>query len=386
MKDIALVIIGAILGVIADLLFRQKLLELNLKAKRFIFRRFYKTDPFSGKPSQLRFGNTITGWISLYGTGEHAIENSLLRAELDEQPIELPSDLRRLRDYTKATLQKKVSEGHSNIWNAQRFSLREFEPTRLGSIERLGLWFRFQLTDYAAYYAITSQLDKPVVFDMAGNLCTIRDKYFPMFDVERPNPYITHSFSIDLVVVTKQDNKVILVKRNNLVARSKNKFTVSVQEGMQYPLDLDEHGRPSFVKTAVRGLWEELGIDLDRINVTSSKIEFLNFGVLANISEYALLGCIKLPIRAYDVEQAYYDLAKDRGLETTNELYAVDFYPAPILEFIANHAPWTHHGIANLFYTMVRYWGYWEVKRTIKKFNRDEIVVFDERALELTGK
>ncbi|NTU75565.1 MAG: hypothetical protein HGA86_05535, partial [Anaerolineaceae bacterium] len=83
-----------------------------------------------------------------------------------------------------------------------------------------------------------------------GNILTLK-KYFPNFYIDRPNLYVTHSFGIDLVVITKKDNKVILVKRNNLVARSKNKFTVSVQEGMQYPLDLDEHGRPSFTKTAV---------------------------------------------------------------------------------------------------------------------------------------
>ena len=188
------------------------------------------------------------------------------------------------------------------------------------------------------------------------------------------------------MVITAKDQKIILVQRNAIVARSKNKFHVSVKEGMQYPLDIDEHGRPSFIKTAKRGLLEELGLDLDGMGVPPNKIEFLNFGVLADISEYALLGCIRLPLSAFDVEQAYFDIAKDRGLETTNKLYAVDFIPADILDFVNNHTPWTHHGIATLYYTMIRYWGYWETRQTIKEKMPESLILFDEISGHLTGK
>jgi hypothetical protein len=367
MTEVILLVIGAILGVIADIFLRQTILRFVLRIRRLIAKLTKRADPLAGHPDQLRFGNITTEWVSLHGTGELPLLLKHIRTYFVEEYVTLPRDLEVLRDRRRKELAKKVSDTESDIWNGERFALTSFNPTRYGRTEEIGLNFEFKLTDYAAFFAITLKADQlGLVNDDAGNPTTIREKYFPYFDLEKPNPYLTHSFGINLVVITK-DHKVILTQRNAFVANKKKFYSIPMNEGMQHPSDLDELGRPSFLKTATRGLWEELGIDPQIVNKEVRNIEFLNFGALARANEYALLGRVKLPIDSRELEQAYHVHAKDKAMETRHELYAVDYIPDVVLEFVNQHSPWTYNALATLYYMMVREWGYWETKRALAK-------------------
>jgi hypothetical protein len=367
MSEIVSLILGALIGVIADLLFRQRILRFSLQIRRMIARVTKRPDPLIDKPRQLRFGSVTTDWVSLHGTGELPLQPRYLRADLIEEYVTLPRDLDALRGEARKTLEERAKNVRADVWNAERFSLVRLSPTRYGRTEQMGVIFEFKLTDYAAFLAITLKADEHgLVKDEAGNPTTIREKYFPRFDPERPNPYLTHSFGINLAVIT-QDQKIILTQRNAFVTNQRNCYHIPVNEGMQFPQDMDEYARPSFTRTAIRGLWEELGIDCEALGVRTKGIEFLSFGALAKANQYALLGRVKLPLSAREVEQAYYMLAKDRGMETRHELYAVDYLPDSILEFVNLHQPWTHNGLATLYYTMVRQWGYWETKQAFAR-------------------
>jgi hypothetical protein len=228
----------------------------------------------------LKFGNVATDWFPLEGTGDLPIHPWHLRTLLVAECVALPNDLDALRIETGKEIELKRKLGTSPLWNGGQFSLVSFYPTRYGQTEEPGITFEFQLTDYAAYIGLTFRADEfGLVNDENGNPTTIRAKYFPRFYPERPNPYLTHSFGVNLAVIA-EDNKLMLTQRSDLVGSWKNMYHNSMNENMQYPQDMDEFGRPSFIKTAIRGLWEELGIELGALGLGSQVIEFLNFGAL----------------------------------------------------------------------------------------------------------
>ena len=197
-------------------------------------------------------------------------------------------------------------------WNNKRYALVGFRPTHYGISEESGLHCSFVLTDYASFLAINQQLDVPgLVSDAAGQGVTIREKYFPRFDTEKPNVYTTHSFGIDLCVITK-DQKMILVQRSEHVAVGKGLFSIPVDEGMLFPQDLDLAGQPSFLKAAKRGLLEEVGLDTEALGISDRRFEFLNFGAVATTNEYTILGVVHLPLDTDQVEEHYVGMARDR--------------------------------------------------------------------------
>ena len=210
-----------------------------------------------------------------------------------------------------------------------------------------------------------------LVIDPAGNPTTIRNKYYTKFDPEVPNKYLSHSFGINLSVISGKDKVITFVQRNAKVAVGKKWFSITMNEGMQYPNDIDENNKPSFIKTAVRGLIEEVGLDIFQIGLKYEDIEFLNFGARFDTNEYAILGSVKVPLTFREIEHAFINSAKDRGHETRHILYPCDFSIPDIVNFVNSHSPWSHHGLATVYYTMVRDWGYWEVKRelSISGFN-----------------
>lgn len=362
MNELLLMLVGAILGIIVDIMFRQTFLRFGLRVRQIVARLTKRRDPLADKPSQFRFGNILTEQVSLYGNGLLPLNSRYLRTSLIEEYVTLPKDLDDLRSRARVELETKKKKGESDVWNGTFFSLVNFYPTRYGILEEMGLNFEFKLSDYAAFSSITSKADQPeLVKDAAGNPTTIREKYFPYFDPKKPNPYLTHTFVIELAVITR-DDKIILVQRGDYVSVEKNAYTIAVNEAMQFPQDIDESGKPSFLRTALRGLDEELGISSENLGGKSPKIEFLNFKVLTDISDYGLSGMIKLPINAQEVETLYHLHAKDKALETLNNLCFVDYLPDAILEFVAGHGPWSPGGLLTLYYTMVREWGYWETK------------------------
>lgn len=364
---IAGAVLGAVLSVVAMIFLYQPLMSFILGGRRkwAKFRKY--VDPLAGKPNQLKFRNIITEWVSLHGTGEIPLLHKHLRTEFIKEYVSLPKDLEALRNHCREELEQKKKDVQSDVWNGKRFALVKYGPTRYGTKEKAGLCFAFKLTDYASFIAITSKADEVgQVKDEAGVPTTIRNKYFPYFDLDTPNPYLTHSFGINLVVITK-DRKIIFTQRNALVAKKSKYYSIPMNEGMQYPMDLNKDGQPSFLDASKRGLQEELGVEPEILGTDAKAIEFLNFGALAKANEYALLGRVKLPIGSLDLENRYQTHAKDKSLETCHKLYAIDYNPDAILEFVNTHKPWTHNGLATIYFAMVREWGYRETQSALSK-------------------
>lgn len=368
-------LIGAGLGVVADIFLRKPLLRCILRLRRLFARLLKREDPLGGERSQLRFGNVTTSWVSLHGIGEVPMRADRLTADLIDEFAPLPSDLAAIRDRRREELEQKARETRGEVWNGQRFSLVSVIPTRYDLTEEPGLEFEFKKTDYAAFLGLTLACDEPgLLTDEAGQPTTIREKYFSHFDPEKPNPVLTHSFGVNLCAITN-DSKILFTQRNAHVTNKRQCYHISMNEGMQYPTDIDERGRPSFLLTAIRGLWEELGIEPAKLRDPAKAIEFLNFGALSTENEYALLGRVRLPMKSAEVQQSFQHHAKDKGMETRHELHAVDYLPDQILDFVKTHSPWTPNGLATIYYCMVRQWGGSETRQALTRhpFPRDVV-------------
>jgi transcriptional regulator with XRE-family HTH domain len=302
----------------------------------------------------LEFANLRTQWVSLYGSSDDLIAPQDLSTELIPEYVVLPSDLHELREQSRRELDLLSRKKQSSVWNGKRFALISFERTSYGDEERIGLRCKFKLTDYAAFRSITMKPDvEGLVRDDAGRPTTIREKYFPAFDPVRPNPHLTHSFGISLAVISK-DEKIVFVKRSGHLANKTGMYSIAMNEGMQYPRDM-EAGQPSFVKAAMKGLFEELGFEPE----SALPLVFFNFGALARDNEYGLLGQVKLPVAFSTLVKLFALRAKDGGFETTRSLHAVDFDIEPVLRFIESHHPWSHHGLATVYFALWRKCG-WE--------------------------
>lgn len=317
-------------------------------------------------PHVLQFGLVRTHWVSLHGTGDDPLVSRLLRTELINEQVRLPGDLERIRDKRRDELKKLEERNQSRVWNGKRFSLIQHGPTRSSDDEVVGVCFGFRLTDYAAFDSITKQMDKPgLVCDDAKKPTTIRDKWFSEFDPDIPNEYCTHSFGINLSVITS-DRQIAFVQRSKNVANKPGQFHIAMNEGMKHPDDLDGDGRPSFLKTAQRGLREELG--LNESTYSPEDIQFTNFGALAFENEYGILGHVCIPFDYSALCRLFHDRAKDKGQETQHQLYMVQYDPDAIIRFVTSHRPWSHNALATIYYTIWREWGYdklWEALKNV---------------------
>lgn len=340
---------------------------------------------FAPNPSHLALGGVSIDWVPLAGSGEEPLVTDKLVARLDPRFVDLPPELQDLADRKRDELEGLQRAGDESIWNGKRFSLQAFQPTRDAAEEREGVRFDFRLTDYATYLAITAHMHSEGVRGRSGKVRTIAQQYY-RFDPAVPVTAVTHSFGVTLAVVTKDISpKLIVLRRGGKVARSKHKFHASVGEGMQYPMDLREDGHPSFLKTVSRGLDEELGIPVCELGDPRRYVQFLNFGVLESISEYGLIGRVLLPAPAALVERWFHDRAKDRDLESTHELFFVGYDLDTVSQFLATHGPWTHHGLAAIYFSLVAEFGYIQTRRSLDAAGLRERVLLDEPADLLTG-
>ncbi|MDQ0286805.1 hypothetical protein J2Z49_001922 [Desulfofundulus luciae] len=124
-----------------------------------------------------------------------------------------------------------------------------------------------------------------------------------------PVPEFATHFGVGIMVVTA-DGKIIFCERGP-TAVDAFVFFPSVAEGSSRPVDAGPNGGPDPYRTAVRGLAEELDLEISPDHVKS-----LSFGANAVLCEYALCGVVY-------VEQTEEEILSPRRLQYTA--------PAPLL-------------------------------------------------------
>jgi len=120
-------------------------------------------------PDRIVFGQAVTDWAPLEGGGDIPIRHAFLTTALEQRFVELPEDLRTLRERKLAEFKERTGVEGRTVWNGERYSLTQFHRTRNDVDEETGLHFKFVMTDYAMFQAATKVTVHPPAMHGAGN-------------------------------------------------------------------------------------------------------------------------------------------------------------------------------------------------------------------------
>lgn len=233
------------------------------------------------------------------------------------------------------------------VWNGKRYYLKSYSITRVHDDEQPRITFCFGPSDYLNYLATSLSLDREL--DVDGRKATLREIYLANPDPWGPPvSFLTHSFGINLAVITK-DNYALVAQRSRHVCSRPSVWGVAVNEGLQQPTDANEAGNPDFYKAAVRGVYEERGVSIRESG--SDWPLFLSFGLDWETYQYALLGRVRLNLTIKEVLEIREISCKDRW-----ETQRFEFFPFTLkhlASFLQDHGPWVPAGLVCLIHSLM---------------------------------
>ncbi|MEI8149362.1 MAG: hypothetical protein WCG53_02295 [Actinomycetes bacterium] len=247
----------------------------------------------------------IDGCISMYHrTG--GLAEGLVQCEFLENSISLPNDLRDIVNGLKT---------HEK--NGAKCRLVNYRPPLSDAQDYLQL--TFCPTDYYSFLAINTKLDEKLLL----NGMTVREKYWhSSFDL--PTSPFPNMFYVHLLLVSS-DNKAIIVRRSNHVEEYRGTWSATLEEQFRPKEAGDDYDRDVF-DTATRGVKEEIGIEVERKDVTffSLTFEFPNFNL-------GLAGVVKVKASAEDIWRTWHLGYTDREI---SRFAAVPFEAETIMPLI----------------------------------------------------
>jgi hypothetical protein len=205
--------------------------------------------------------------------------------------------------------------------------------------------FTFAKTGYFAFLATVMSLDEP----LPGGTTTLRQRYIPD-DENRiiPVPFLAVGFGIVLLLITG-DGFALFQRRSQNVGARAGELDVSVVETVDPLRDAAVTGpHPDLFRTAVRGAWEEAGVD----GLKPIDIHFLGFGVDFQFYQWNMLGWADIPSSAEDALGQ-----RSRGVPgkwETRRYEAVKFTPQSIFQYLANESMWST-GWCLVYWTLVNH-------------------------------
>jgi len=252
------------------------------------------------------------------------------------------SDLSRLIDEKRTVL-----DATPGVWNAEKLALRKVEVSRVGNLEAPSLTLHYGTTDYAAFQVVASAWEEQFRQGLDGGELTGEE----LLDVL---PGLSHSFGVNLTVETA-DDQLILTRRSAKTAGGKNLRHISVNEGMAL-VDVDPRtDLPDPYLTALRGISEELGVDLPDEPDIRSRITFHSLVCDVSRYEWALLGHVDLTQTEWT--NAAFVHARKLGMGPDDwESSSLEFIPmtkAAIEDALRSDHDWVGHGYVALVLSSV---------------------------------
>lgn len=214
--------------------------------------------------------------------------------------------------------------------------------SREGSDELPVLTLRFAETDHASFLAIAAEWESLMAAGLEGG--PLRGE--ELLDIL---PGLSNSFGINLTVETA-DGQLLLTRRSAKTASGQNLRHISVNEGMAL-VDVDPlTGRPDPYRTALRGIAEELGVDLEAQPEMRDRITFHSLVCDVTRNEWALLGHVDLRETVWT--SASFLHARQLGMAPDAwESNAIEFIPmtkTAIETALEDDKEWVGHGYINL--------------------------------------
>lgn len=339
-------IFGFILGVFASLVANltwEYAKKSKPKWKRFLARFCHTSPPPAGF---LTTGKTIVPWV-VCAYGPYSREN--IKIYYNPHPVKNPPEIKTLYEQKIKEIKHREAKGEPVPFNGLGYQLEKFfVGHRTGPHEEPSLNLSFRPTDYFMMLSTDNMLDEPIVVDNVKT--TLRKRYAERVNLMySPVPEFATHFGVGIMVVTA-DGKIIFSERGP-TAVDAFVFFPSVAEGSSRPVDAAPNGGPDPYRTAVRGLAEELGLE-----ISPDQVKFLSFGANAVLCEYALCGVIY-------VEQTEEEILKIRSLGVpkdkweSQKLHFVPFKPEAVAEFMVRNKPWSPFAVVCTIHALFDHFG-----------------------------
>lgn len=273
-------------------------------------------------------------------------------------PQQLPSTLfaklpERLRPASAAELEHRIEEKRRGLentpgaWNAEMLALRKVEVSRSGNFELPVLKLHFARTDYASFQVVAGAWEKLLFDGLEGG--ELRGE--ELHDVL---PALSHSFGINLTIETADDH-LLLTRRSGKTSGARNLRHISVNEGMALADQDPKTGLPDPYRTAIRGIAEELGVDLEEEPEIRERITFHSLVCDVTRYEWALLGHVNLTQTGWT--NASFIQARKLGMGPDDwESNSLEFIPmttAAVEAALRDDSDWVGHGYMNLVLSAV---------------------------------
>lgn len=258
--------------------------------------------------------------------------NENLLSGLDPRLLPLPApELARRAEATRTELEQTPG-----AWNAETVALRQVEVSRAGSHELPVLKLGYARSDYATFRAVAGAWA-----EQSGQTRLTPE------DLQRVQPGLSHSFGINLTVETA-DGQLMLTTRSAKIATAANLRHITVNEGMSVSDEDPETGVLDPYRTALRGIEEELGVDLGADG--RRHITFHSLICDTTRYEWALLGHVNLT--GTEWTSSSFRHARLLGIapdswETSN-IEFIPFDAEAVQEALQDDSNWVGHGYVNL--------------------------------------
>jgi hypothetical protein len=248
---------------------------------------------------------TIDNCISMYHNFD-GLPDGFIKCEFLEEPIPLPFELQGL-----------VNDFRTPKKNNPKCRLVQYMPPLSDARDSLEL--TFCLTDYHTFLAINTRLDKEI---LQHNM-TIRRRYWrDTFDL--PRSPIPNMFYVHLLLISG-DDKAIVLQRSQFVEEYKGMWSATLEEQMR-PKQAGAGYDKDVFDTATRGVREEIGLEIERKDVTflSLTFEYPNFNV-------GLAGVVRTQASAKEIWQTWHLKFED---QETSRFAAISFEPEVIIPLL----------------------------------------------------
>jgi hypothetical protein len=304
-RDIILLLIGAVIGFLVNLLSAALFPKIRLWYKQLALRYFSKSRKQLMSPTFMLEKLTVGGLpINLIILARVHYKPGHIRCSYDRTPVPLKHEFAQMKRKFISDWKKRLANGENKLpYNSATYKLKEFN---IGFREIVDgeevpvLRLLFGPTDYFTQIVTDYNINNP-----------IRENYARTVSLaEHPVPQFASCFGVDLNLITK-DGYLILAERSQQTYIDAGKIQTSVGEGLLRPTDGGRDGAPDPFRCAIRGAQEEIGILLDY-----QDIEFTTFSVSPTYYQYYLIGTIHIPHTRADIEEL-------RQLATPKDKWAI---------------------------------------------------------------
>lgn len=362
MKDIVLLLVGALLGAVIGLWLsvwlQEPLMAWRSRRQRLRWARsVYRTLAPSGGP--VRVGGRETQMYLVEGDGRIALEPQHIRIRLRSTPADLPAPVKGMRDEIMERISSDGTRGGIATWNStNNVALSRYVVTRSPRNEEASLYLETTPTDYATFVATNLALDT-VTGWADERLRSLRDEYLanPLKAVREPVGFLANGVGVSLLAFT-DDDKVVLTRRRSGAWARPGELDVSVVEGIDSVHDSIGPGMLSAYSAAIRGCREELGISVDE-----SDVLFLAFGVDMAYYQWNFIGSVETRLSAAELMDSYLLHAKDRW---EGKLEMVPAEPKAVFAVLGREHMWDM-GLVTAYLALCRRFGVAETRRAAEQ-------------------